>query len=58
MATKKKTDATGTVKARVLVKGMFGECDDVVEVAADVAQDNPELDTNPEAVAYAESLKG
>jgi hypothetical protein len=56
MATKK-TENTGPVKARVLAKGQFGECDDVVEVDAETANASDELDPHPEAVAYAESLK-
>ena len=45
-----------TVKARVLVDGAHGKCNDVVLVAASVAEGSPELDAHPEAVAYAESL--
>jgi len=56
MATKK-IDATGLVKARVLITGHFGKVDDVVEVEAQIAQENPDLDADPAAVAYAESLK-
>jgi hypothetical protein len=45
------------VKARVLVTGAYGQCNDVVEVDADTAKALPDvLDTTPEAVAYAESL--
>jgi hypothetical protein len=45
------------VKARVLVGGAFGQCNDVVEVDADTAKAQPDvLDAAPEAVAYAESL--
>lgn len=56
MATKK-TDPAATVKARVLINGHFGAVDSIVEVDAQVAQDNADLDPSPEAVAYAESLK-
>jgi len=45
------------VKARVLVSGQYGEVDDVVEVAAEEADASADLDANPDAVAYAESLK-
>jgi hypothetical protein len=45
------------VKARVLVTGAYGQCNDVVEVDPDTAKALPDvLDTTPEAVAYAESL--
>ncbi|WP_137171430.1 hypothetical protein [Massilia sp. HP4] len=45
------------VKARVLVAGAYGQCNDVVEVDADTAKALPDvLDITPEAVAYAESL--
>jgi hypothetical protein len=59
MATKKQDD--GKSKARVLVAGMFGKTDDVVELdkaAIDAGVAIGELDDHPEAVAYAESLKG
>lgn len=42
------------VKARVLVDGIYGSVNDVVEVPADLV--SGELDTHPDAVAYAESL--
>lgn len=45
------------VKARVLCAGQFGNVDDVVEVASDVAAEHGDLDPHPDAVAYAESLK-
>ena len=38
------------------VDGAFGKVNDVVEVDPEVAHGG-ELDTSPEAVAYAESLK-
>lgn len=45
------------VKARVLVACAFGNCNDVIELDCDVAEMHPDLiDTNSEAVAYAESL--
>ena len=50
-------EALVLVKARVLVSGAYGECNDVVEVEARVAKSLPDvLDTASEAVAYAESL--
>lgn len=45
------------VKARVISDGGFGRINDVVEVAEDEAKNSPELDADPAAVAYAESLK-
>lgn len=56
MATKKQPADSVTVKARVLVDGIFGKVDEVIEVSADV--ESPEIDKHPDAVAYAESLKG
>lgn len=47
--------AAGTVKARVLRDGHFGRVNEVVEVPADT--ESSEIDTDPAAVAYAESLK-
>lgn len=47
--------APARVKARVLVDGKYGRCNDVVEVDAD--DKSREIDTTPDAVAYAESLK-
>ena len=55
MATKPESE-DAQVKARVLVDCAHGKCNDVVLVAASVAEGSPELDANPEAVAYAESL--
>lgn len=55
MATKPKSE-DAQVKARVLVDCAHGKCNDVVLVAASIAEGSPELDANPEAVAYAESL--
>ena len=62
MATKKQTndaDAVGSIKARVLMACSFGQPDDVIELPADEAQAGQaagELDPDPAAVAYAESL--
>lgn len=53
----KKDEAPKTVKARVLIDCHFGKVDDVVEVDEDVAAASSDLDANPDAVAYAESLK-
>lgn len=48
--------STPKVKARVLVDGVFGKADDVVEVTEEEAQASGQLDANPAAVQYAESL--
>jgi hypothetical protein len=51
----------GSVKARVIVAGLFGSMNDVVvldKAAAAAAQATGDIDTHPDAVAYAESLKG
>lgn len=59
MATAKK-QTTNTVKARVLVDGTFGRINQVIEILADQveqAEQSGQVDTNPDAVAYAESLK-
>lgn len=48
-----------TVKARVLMSCGWGECNEVVAVSAEEAaagQEAGELDPDPSAVAYAESL--
>jgi hypothetical protein len=46
------------VKARVLVDGAHGKCNDVIEIDADEAKSLEGIvDTNPAAVKYAESLK-
>lgn len=50
----------GPVKLRVLVEGAFGMPDDVIELEGeDLAQAmaSGQVDDNPAAVAYAESLK-
>lgn len=60
MASKKVSDTTATVKARVLVACAFGAPDDVVELAvadAQAGQDAGQLDTADAAVAYATLLK-
>lgn len=57
MATKK---PQASVKARVLMDGAYGRVDDVIEIpAAEVrqAEASGQVDTHPDAVAYAESLK-
>lgn len=56
MATKKQTTAT---KVRVLVEGAFGKPDDVIELDGEAlaqALASGQVDADPEAVAYAESL--
>ena len=56
MATKKQTCAT---KLRVLVEGAFGKPDDVIELEGEElaqALASGQIDTTPEAIAYAESL--
>jgi len=46
------------VKARVLVDGAYGKCDDVIEIEASAVKALAGVvDTDPTAVAYAESLK-
>lgn len=47
-------------KARVLVTGVFGAIDDVVELQSDLLAQgvlSGQLDKHPDAVAYAASLK-
>ena len=56
MAKNQTPTAAETVKARVLVDGAYGKANDVVDVPAAEAETSGELDANPEAVAYAESL--
>lgn len=53
-----KKEAPATVKARVLVDGLYGKVDDVVELSSEEAAASSEVDAHPDAVAYAESLKG
>lgn len=57
---KKEQPADGKVKARVIVAGLFGKMNEVVELdkdAAEAAKASGDIDTHPDAVAYAESLK-
>ena len=57
MATKKQAQAT---KVRVLVEGHYGKPDDVIELEGEalaVAVASGQVDTHPDAVAYAESIK-
>ena len=57
MATKK---VTGNTKARVLLDCAYGNVNDVIEILPDdllVAEASGYVDTHPDAVAYAESLK-
>ena len=56
MSKKPAQETSVLVKARVLVDGAFGKVNDIVEVDP-AAEHGGELDTSPEAVAYAESLK-
>lgn len=58
MATKKQTPST--VKGRVLVDGTWGKVNQVIEILADQveqAERSGQVDTHPDAVAYAESLE-
>ncbi|MFC5524022.1 hypothetical protein [Polaromonas jejuensis] len=50
------TSGRKSVKARVLVDGQYGKVNDVVTVTAAAARASSELDADPAAVAYAESL--
>lgn len=57
MATKK---PVGKTKARVLLDCSYGKVDEVIEIEAAelyVAESSGQVDTHPDAVAYAESLK-
>lgn len=61
MAKKQEPADDGKVKARVIFAGAFGRMNEVVlldKAAAEAAQASGDIDTHPEAVAYAESLKG
>lgn len=52
-----KTPEVTLIKARVLVAGPYGECNDVIEIDAALAATLVgTIDTDPAAVAYAESL--
>lgn len=57
MATKKQNE--GEVKARVLVEGIYGKPNDVFVFAnaKEAEAAGPDVDTHPDAVAYAESLR-
>ena len=58
MATKKQAQAT---KVRVLVEGYYGKPNDVIELEGEalaVAVASGQVDADPAAVAYAESIKG
>ena len=58
MATKK---TTGNTKARVLVNSNYGLVDEVVELTPEQLTEavaTGQVDPHPDAVAYAESLKG
>lgn len=58
MATKKQT--TQLVKGRVLVDGTWGRVNQVIDILPDMvesAEASGQVDTHPDAVAYAESLK-
>lgn len=58
MAKEKIKPVEGKVKARVLRACALGECDDVVLVdEAELVAHAGALDSNPDAVAYAESLR-
>jgi hypothetical protein len=56
---KKQAAETGEVKARVLVDCSHGKVNDVVTFrsATEAQAAGPEVDTDPAAVEYAESLK-
>lgn len=57
MATKDNSAPAALVKARVLVDGAYGVCNDVIDISPDLAATMPGVvDTDPAAVAYAESL--
>lgn len=55
---KKQPAAEGQIKARVLLDCELGKADDVVVFASaeEAAAAGGQVDTHPEAVAYAESL--
>lgn len=55
--TENPTDSQAIVKARVLVNGIYGDVNDIVEVPEVIAEHTPDLDADPAAVAYAESLQ-
>jgi hypothetical protein len=46
-----------TIRARVLVSCAYGECDDVIDIDAELVDSLAGVvDTDPAAVAYAETL--
>lgn len=50
-------DTPQTVRARVLVASAYGDCNDVIEIDAELAETLAGVvDTDPAAVAYAESI--
>ena len=54
-----KTPEVTLIKARVLVAGAYGNCNDVIEIDAELASTLVgTVDADPVAVAYAESLAG
>lgn len=56
MATKKPT----TVKGRVLMDGTWGRVNQIIDILPDqveAAEQSGQVDTHPDAVAYAENLK-
>lgn len=59
MATAKKQAPT-TVKGRVLMDGTWGVVNQVIDILPEMveqAEKSGQVDTHPDAVAYAESLK-
>lgn len=59
MATAKK-QTPQTVKGRVLMDGTWGRVNQVIDILpsmAEEAEQSGQVDTHPDAVAYAESLK-
>jgi hypothetical protein len=56
---RKKPDASGAVRARVLTDCQLGKANDVVELPAEAVEQMAAfglIDTDADAVAYAESL--
>ncbi len=56
MAKTAKQNDSALVEARVLVDGLHGKVNEVVEVTQAEADASSELDAHPDAVAYAKSL--
>ena len=57
---KKQNSQTDSKQGRVLVTGIYGNVDDVIEFASDAveaAQESGQVDFHPDAVAYALTLK-